>query len=177
MCSTLPIGYRHAPATPKRDAAVVAVACARKQRPSATGPSKEREGSMQSSPRVAVAAVAWVVLLGIALAQAAPITVNIGFTFTAGGKSMPAGKYEIDIKSANGPIVLRGGEKGSEAILAVMTRLGRHDNDQEPELVFDRIGAALHLSEVWLPGEDGYLVLGTVEKHDHVVLGGPKGKK
>jgi hypothetical protein len=132
---------------------------------------------MMRSARVAVAALAWVVLLGIAIAQAAPITLSIGFAFVAGGKSMPAGKYQIDIKSASGPIVLRGDAKDSEAILPVMTRLGRHDNDQEPELIFDKLGPALHLSEIWLPGEDGYLVLGTQEKHDHVVLGGPKGKK
>jgi len=132
---------------------------------------------MMSSARVAVATVAAVVLLGLALAQAAPVTVSIGFGFVAGGKSMPAGKYLIDIKSANGPIVLRGDAKDSEAILSVMTRLGRHDNDLEPELVFDKIGPALHLSEIWVAGEDGYLVLGTQEKHDHVVLGGPRGKK
>jgi len=132
---------------------------------------------MMSSARVAVAAVASVLLLGIALAQAAPVTVNIGFGFVAGGKSMPAGKYQIDIKSASGPVILRGDAKDSEAILQVMTRLGRHDNDLEPELVFDKIGPALHLSEIWVAGEDGYLVLGTQEKHDHVVLGGPRGKK
>jgi hypothetical protein len=132
---------------------------------------------MMSVSRVAVAALACVALLGAAIAQAAPVNVNIGFAFTAGGKSMPAGKYQIDITGPNGPVVLHGDAKDSEAILSVMTRLGRHDNDQEPELVFDRLGTTLHLSEIWLRGEDGYLLLGTKENHDHVVLGGPKGKK
>jgi hypothetical protein len=132
---------------------------------------------MKGPARVAVAALALAAVLGVAIAQAAPVSVNIGFAFVAGSKSMPAGKYQIDIKGANGPIVIRGDAKDSEAILSVMTRLGRHDNDQEPELVFDRIGTAVHLSEIWLPGEDGYLLLGTQEKHDHVVVGGPKGKK
>jgi hypothetical protein len=130
-----------------------------------------------SIPRVVVAALTCAVLLGVAIAQAAPVTVNIGFAFTAGGKSMPAGKYQIDIKATDGPVVLRGDANGSEVILSVMTRLGRHDNDQEPELVFDRLGSTLHLSEIWIPGADGYLVLGTKENHDHVILGGPRGRK
>jgi hypothetical protein len=132
---------------------------------------------MKSSARVVVAALAWAVLLSVAHAQFRTVTVDIGFAFVAGGKSMPAGKYQIDVKSVDGPVVLRGGAKSVEAILPMMTKLGRHDDDREPELVFDRIGTTLHLSEVWLPGEDGFLLLGTKEKHDHVVLGGPKGRK
>jgi hypothetical protein len=133
---------------------------------------------MMSVSRVAVAVLACVALLGTAaIGQAAPINVNIGFAFTAGGKSMPAGKYQIDITGVDGPITLRGEAKDSAVILSVMTRLGRHDNDQEPELVFDRLGTTLLLSEIWPTGEDGYLLIGTKEKHDHVVLGGPRGRK
>jgi len=132
---------------------------------------------MMSVSRLAVAALACAALLGTAIAQAAPININIGFAFTAGGKSMPAGKYQIDIKGIDGPIVLQGEAKDSSVILSVMTKLGRHDNDQEPELVFDRLGTTLLLSEIWPSGEDGYLLIGTKEKHDHVVLGGPRGRK
>lgn len=128
--------------------------------------------------RVAVAvALALAVTIGVAVAQAPPVRVTIGFPFLAGGKSMPAGTYQIDVKGWDGPIVLRGDAKNSEAILSVMTRLGRHDNDRELELVFDKLGTLVHLSEVWIPGEDGYMLLGSKERHDHVVLGGPRGVK
>jgi len=55
-------------------------------------------------------------------------------------------------------------------MMAVITRLGRHDKDAEPELVFDKVAGAMHLSEVWFPGQDGLLLLGTGETHEHHVL-------
>jgi hypothetical protein len=36
--------------------------------------------------------------------------------------------------------------------LHVITTLGRHDKDPDPEFVFDRIDGKLLLSEVWIPG-------------------------
>jgi hypothetical protein len=130
---------------------------------------------MKHRVQVGIAALVLAVVAGGALAHAQPAAVvNIGFAFMAGGKSMPAGKYDIQVTSG-GPVLLRG--PSSQVLMPVMTRLGRRDNDREPELVFDNVGGALHLSEVWFPGSDGYLLLGTKEQHDHTVLGGPKGKK
>lgn len=37
----------------------------------------------------------------------------------------------------------------------------------EPHIVFDKIGERYFLSEVWLPGADGYLLHATNEKHTH----------
>jgi hypothetical protein len=36
--------------------------------------------------------------------------------------------------------------------------------------VFDRVGDERFLSEVWLPGEDGYLVRGTAAQHQHDIV-------
>ena len=129
---------------------------------------------MKNRVRFAAAALVAAFVVGGVLAHAQTVSVNIGFAFMAAGKSMPAGKYEIQVSNA-GPIFLKGST--GQVVLPVITRLGRHDSDNEPELIFDKIDGVLHLSEVWLPGSDGYLLLGTKEIHDHAIVGGPKAKK
>jgi hypothetical protein len=124
-----------------------------------------------------IAAVAVAIAVGGGLAYAQTASVDIGFKFMAGGKAMPAGKYTIE-KTPNGPLALKSqAPTVASVFLPEITRLGRHDNDAEPELVFDNIKGELQLSEVWFPGEDGYLLLGTKERHDHRVVGGPKSWK
>ena len=115
-----------------------------------------------------------VVGAGVSHAQSS-VRTDIPFEFYAGAKVMPAGKYEI-AKSDAGPVTLSG-PKNSRVVMSVLTYLGRHDFDAEPELVFDKVDGAMHLSEVWLPGQDGYLLLGTKEQHDHTVLGPGRKKK
>ena len=61
--------------------------------------------------------------------------------------------------------------------LPVITLLGRHDKDTDPEFVFDKIDGKLMLSEIWIPGQDGLLVLATKGPHEHAVLGGSNPKK
>jgi hypothetical protein len=59
-------------------------------------------------------------------------------------------------------------------MIPVVTRLARRNgssDDNGPTLVFDRVGKTHALSEVWLPGQDGYLVKGTPEKHEHDIVG------
>ncbi len=129
---------------------------------------------MKHRLRFALAALAVAFVVGGAVAQAQKATVNIDFPFIAAGKSMPAGRYDVTA-SGDGPVLLRG--PGGTVNLSVITRLGRHDKDAEPELVFDKLESGLHLSEVWMPGEDGYLLLGTKETHGHTVVGGPMGEK
>ena len=114
-------------------------------------------------------------VVGAAVAQAQGIRADIPFKFFAGAKEMPAGKYDI-VHNPAGPIQITGPSRAA-ATLPVLTFLGRHDSDSEPELIFDKINGEMHLSEVWLPGKDGLLLLGTKEQHDHAVVGGPKAKR
>jgi len=114
-----------------------------------------------------------VVGAGVSQAQTS-IRTDIPFEFYAGDKVMPAGKYEI-VRNDAGPVSLIG-PKNARVLMSVLTYLGRHDSDAEPELIFDKIHGQMHLSEVWFPGLDGYLLLGTKEQHEHAVLG-PGNKK
>jgi hypothetical protein len=132
--------------------------------------------------RMSVAALVLALSALGAAAYAQVLTkVEIGFPFVARGVEMAPGSYTIEFSQA-GPLVLSSSTPSrartvDRVVMPTITRLGRHDTDAEPELVFDKIDGKFHLSEVWLPGRDGYLLLGTKEQHDHRILGGPLGKK
>jgi hypothetical protein len=124
-----------------------------------------------------LAVLAWTGGTAFAQATAANSAVmKVDFPFVVKGEAMPAGTYlfQIDkdqllVRSQTGP--------GKGAMLGVLTRLGRHDRDADPEIVFDKLGGKFLLSEVWLPGQDGYLLLTTKEQHEHAVLGGSNPRK
>lgn len=101
------------------------------------------------------------------------VNVNIDFAFVAAGKEMPAGAYEFEVEKMT--VVMRS-VKGSAlaVVMPAFTRLGRHDADRDPELVFDKVGGKLLLSELWIPDKDGYLLLDTPVNHDHRVIGGSR---
>jgi hypothetical protein len=61
--------------------------------------------------------------------------------------------------------------------MSVITTLGRHDLDKDPEFVFDKVDGKLLLSEIWVPGKDGLLVLATKGPHGHAVVGGSNPRK
>ncbi|MFN7990001.1 MAG: hypothetical protein U0529_21190 [Thermoanaerobaculia bacterium] len=126
------------------------------------------------SLRVGIAAVALVLALaGLADPALAETrgTATISFPFVAGSTSCPAGSYTFDVDGTK--VTLRSTEpKGPAVVLLVLTRLGRHDKDKEPEFVFDKVGNQMKLSEIWPPGEDGLLTLLTPEYHEHRVVGG-----
>jgi hypothetical protein len=122
---------------------------------------------------IAALVVAFVVGSAVAYAQAQPVTADITFPFVAGGKEMAAGKYTFEVTPARAVVVRGlGGPGTSGVVLPIVTLLGRHDKDTDPEFVFDKINGKLLLSEVWMPGKDGLLVLATKGPHEHAVSGG-----
>jgi hypothetical protein len=121
-------------------------------------------------------AIALAVLAGGIWAHAQAPSMKIGFTFYAAGKELKGGKYTIEVTPA-GHVALRAEKNGTVTDVTPLKSLGRDDKIQEPKLVFDIIGADRFLSEVWLPGQDGYLVGSSSGPHDQEILGGPKTKK
>jgi hypothetical protein len=105
------------------------------------------------------------------------ITANIAFQFTAGGKMLPAGQYQF-IRDANDKTFRIAGPKGASALVPIMTRLGAaiHTSPQDSHIVFDKVGESYTLSEIWIPGQDGYMLNMMKEKHEHrtVDTGNPK---
>jgi hypothetical protein len=121
------------------------------------------------------------VLLAVSLsthAQASDgeVVAKVAFAFHVGDESYPAGSYRVTRRGSdamNPVLVIRADKGGDNSSVSVVTRLARQehtDHATSGNLVFDRVGDERFLSEVWLPGEDGYLVRGTAAQHQHDIV-------
>lgn len=97
--------------------------------------------------------VAAVILVGAVSAQAQAPTIDIKFKFQAKGTLLEPGTYSVDF-GANNNVMLTPA-KGGAAIEIPRTKTLGGRNVRKVELVFDRVGSLLFLSEVWLPGRGG----------------------
>ena len=114
--------------------------------------------------------VMMIAVMAITALNAAPPwkTVKVPFEFTAGGQSLNAGSYRILERSENGETTINLESGAGKAQVPVLTRLARTgQSPAEAKLVFDTTDGKRALSEVWLPGEDGYLVRGNLAEHEH----------
>ncbi len=104
-----------------------------------------------------------------ALAQLQSLRANVPFEFTVGAKVLPAGQYQFVRQTGDASIRVTGADKGQAAVAMVVTRLwgGIHTSPQDAHLVFDKVGNSAFLSEIWIPGIDGFLVHSTKGKHEH----------
>jgi hypothetical protein len=113
-------------------------------------------------------------------------TFKVPFTFEAGGKKLPAGKYWVAHKG-NDPITLRQESTGKEFQIPCMKRLAQPSPPlAEPLLVFDVVGNTTPsyteyvtdyvLAEVWLQGADGFLVHTLKGAHKTQAIKGEKAK-
>lgn len=122
--------------------------------------------------RLAVVCVAIIMagFFGVSALAQAPVT-KVGFDFFAFGHPYQSGKYVIELTPA-GKVSLRS-EKGKEAAeVTPLKSLGKDEKVKSTKLVFALVGSARILSEVWLPGQEGYLVASVSGEHDEQVLGG-----
>jgi hypothetical protein len=114
------------------------------------------------------------ILVGAVSAQAQAPTVNIKFKFHANGTLFEAGTYSVDFGS-NGNVMLTPA-KGGTAIEVARQKALAGRNVRKVELVFDRVGSLLFLSEVWLPGRGGCEV-SRADTEDRVTVSGPEAVK
>jgi hypothetical protein len=134
---------------------------------------------------LAIAALALVLVAG-SMAAYAQGTFKIPFKFEAGGKKLPPGEYWIAQKG-EGQIALRREPNGEEVPIPFIQRLPQPQPPlEEPQLVFDLVGnfepsyteyvTDYLLAEVWLPGEDGFLIHTTKGAHQNQTIKGQKAK-
>jgi hypothetical protein len=118
---------------------------------------------------LAVVAVCVVALaLGGTLAwAAAAVSVDIPFSFFVKDKEMPAGNYAISEES--GKLLVKG--SGGSIVTPILERLA-DTGTKEPKIVFDKVEGKSYLSEVHIPGADGYLVGIAKGKETHVTVTG-----
>ena len=108
---------------------------------------------------------------------------KVAFDFTVNGQVLKAGDYTVvpDAEESNGLTLYELstdrrllGTDGSQfrIDLQAITRLARQHMDDAPRasFVFDNVGGQRTLTEIWLPGQDGYLVDSTKAEHEHEVL-------
>jgi hypothetical protein len=125
--------------------------------------------------QVLAAVVVGVVALGLAgsFAWAAnAVAVNVPFSFIAADKEMPAGSYEIRAEGDESRLVIRSSKGGGSVFALVIERLA-DTGAKEPKVVFDKMqDGKSYLSEVHIPGMDGFLVGIAKGKETHVVVTG-----
>ncbi len=101
-----------------------------------------------------------------------PQVVDIPFPFQVGDadvgtqKTFPAGKYDVEQPSQD-RLVFRSA-KGVAFEVPVMTRLAKPSTPlAKANVVFDKLGDNYYISEIWVPGADGFVVGFTKQLHTH----------
>jgi hypothetical protein len=132
-----------------------------------------REASMRKQFPVVIAACVVGLALGGAIAWASGgIAVNIPFSFMVKDKEMPAGHYEIEATGSDqARLLVRSTDGKGSVVVPVIERLA-DTGATEPKIVFDKVGTKSYLSEVHIPGSDGFLVGIAKGKETHEVLTG-----
>ncbi len=117
--------------------------------------------------------VSLLALLGAMSVYGQPSTIKakVDFSFTVEGKVLPPGQYEFARDDTAQAFKVQGEGKNT-AIAPFVTRLAAdiHTTPQDAHLVFDVVGDTYYLSEIWIPGEDGYVLATTKGQHTHKVI-------
>ena len=140
---------------------------------------------MKRQAKATGVALAMLLVAGVASAFA-QADFKVPFPLQAGGKKLGAGDYAV-VKTAEGGLVLRQASTGKETPIAVIERIAQPVPPVVvPRLVFDEVGdfapsyteymTVYVLSEVWLPGEDGYRVHVTNGAHTTKTVNGTAAK-
>jgi len=113
---------------------------------------------------------------GFVYGQSLLVKASIPFAFKVEGKTLAAGQYQF-IPDANlATIRVVGPGTATGAIAQVMTRMaaGIHTTPNDAHIVFDKVGDVFTLSEIWVPGQDAFMLHVTKEKHEHRIVDVPK---
>ncbi len=129
---------------------------------------------MKKQVLAAVAVAVFALGLAGSLAWAASaISVDIPFSFIVKDKEMPAGRYEIRPQGSDETsLSVRSTEGAGAVVVPVIERLA-DTGAKQPKLVFDKMAdGKSYLSEVHVPGSDGFLVGIAKGKETHVTVTG-----
>jgi hypothetical protein len=121
---------------------------------------------------VGVVAVLVGLVAGVASAQGAKkVAFETSFGFVVNDKVMPAGRYEIEALSGQGPtsLVIRSLGNNDKVVVKTITRLADLGG-KEPKIVFDKTADTQYLAEVHIPGMDGFDVQHAPGEHGHTTV-------
>lgn len=104
-------------------------------------------------------------LLGSAVGVAQEVhklTADIPHPFIVSGRQFDAGRYQVELPDrTHTTVIIRSldGKSGAQAL--IMSGIAAPKGVAvEPKLVFESVGDQYVLSQVWMPGHDGYLIAG-----------------
>jgi hypothetical protein len=99
---------------------------------------------------------------GAVHAESEPITANIPFEFTVGGKKLPAGNYSIRDLTSPGTVALQ--RRDGKGAVITLTQSESVKTYAAPQLIFHRYGARYFLSRVDFPSHRNTLPADKVER-------------
>ncbi len=119
--------------------------------------------------RILTVMLALAITSGASMAYAQDTSVfDTPFAFRLGTQVHQPGSYTIRVSDDEMTVAITPA-KGAENVAMVMTRLAEPEPPlREGKVVFDKVGDVYYLSEVWMPGSDGFLLHAAKEKHTHV---------
>ena len=134
---------------------------------------------MRSKVPAALIVVGLVVLVAsasaFAMGPAKAVVAKVSFPFVVGDRTMQAGTYRVSQPAGLGMLKIEAVGGKENVPVQVITRISQVGNSAQggrTALVFDVVGDQHYLSEVWIPGQDGFLVRGTTEEHKHAAAEG-----
>lgn len=128
--------------------------------------------SRRSLSVVGAVAVLVGLVAGVASAQGPKkVQFETSFAFLLDGKEMPAGRYQLEALSSQGPttVLVRSLQTSDMVMLKVITRLADLGGS-ESRIVFDKTKDTHYLAEVHVPGMDGFDVQHAPGEHSHAVV-------
>lgn len=99
-----------------------------------------------------------------------PYVIETTFPFEAGARTLAAGTYVIEQPTRERLIFRSAGGFAFEAV--ILTRLGQPSTPlTDARVTFDKLNDTYYASEVWIPGQDGFLLNDSMMKlHTHVTI-------
>jgi hypothetical protein len=101
--------------------------------------------------------------------QVAPMAVlaDITFEFHVGGRVLPAGTYEFKVDDKQDMVSVTNTKTRNTVVAPVLTRISQRSGN-EAQVVFDKVQDRSYLSELYVPGIDGFHLTGAPGPHTHV---------
>ena len=95
------------------------------------------------------------------------MTFDATFAFRLGNQVHQSGHYSLTVNEDQRMLSIAPAN-GAANMALVQTRLAEPESPLSGgHIVFDRVGDLYYLSEVWIPGYDGFLLHATKEAHSH----------